>query len=571
MAMASGGGASATRPEDVEKTADVLNRHFSSVGSRIAADLRGAVNDGSKQPRPPSVCATGFSFQTATLPELSQCIKRMRASRAVGLDEVPLQAVRECFPVIGPHLLKLVNLSLATKEFPDCWKIACVVPIPKSSKPVAPSDYRPISLLSVLSKILEKVVCTQLINYLTRAGLLHPSQYAYRSHHSTEDAVLTAVEQLITNTDEGMVSSVTTIDLSKAFDSVDHDVLLTKLSWYGVHDVNWFRSYLSGRKQLVRGGRLICPVTCGVPQGSIIGPILFILFTNDLFGHLTHGRFISYADDTLHIDCAQTDGPSLAGLKVRLEHTLNELQSWFCSNSLKMNEEKTNFMLVGSKKNLSKTETFRFKVNGSDVKPSSNIKILGVVVDPCLSWDAHVSSVSKKCNGILVSLYKVRHYFTPEALKIIIQAYVFPHIMYCLCVWGGTAKSQLLKVKKIINFAARIVTGLKKNEHITQALDSVGFPNIETLVAQRDAIKVFKALRDECAPRELRAMFTPRFAVCNRKTRSSDRLHLQKCRLTASQKAFSYRAAVIWNRLPPQACAAPSLAAFKTAIQNCSM
>ena len=112
--------------------------------------------------------------------------------------------------------------------------------------------------------------------------------------------------------------------------------------------------------------------------------------------------------------------------------------------------------------------------------------------------------------------------------------------MYCLCVWGGTAKSQLLKAKKIINFAARIVTGLKKNEHITQALDSVGFPNIETLVAQRDAIKVFKALRDECAPRELRAMLTPRFAVCNHKTRSSDRLHLQKCRLTASQKAGAH-------------------------------
>ena len=109
----------------------------------------------------------------------------------------------------------------------------------------------------------------------------------------------------------------------------------------------------------------------------------------------------------------------------------------------------------------------------------------------------------------------------------------------------------------------------KERAH-TQALDSVGFPNIETLVAQRDAIKVFKAPTDERAPRELRAMFTPRFAVCNRKTRSSDRLHLQKCRLTASQKAYSYRAAVVWNRLPPQACAYPSLTVFKTVIQNCS-
>ena len=204
------------------------------------------------------------------------------------------------------------------------------------------------------------------------------------------------------------------------------------------------------------------------------------------------------------------------------------------------------------------------------MQASSSIKILGVVVDPGLSWDVHVSSVSKKCNGILVSLYRVRHYFTSEALKIIIQAYVFPHITYCLCVWGGTTRGQLVKIQKLINFAARIVTGLKKHDHITQALNSLGWPKIETLVARRNAVKVFKALREEGAPPEIRAMFTPRAAVSTRETRASDRgsLHLHKCRLTASQKAFSYRAAVVWNRLPPQACAANSLNVFKTALRS---
>ena len=125
--------------------------------------------------------------------------------------------------------------------------------------------------------------------------------------------------RLADDIDEGHVSSLTTIDLSKAFDCIDHGLLLDKLSWHGVTDVEWFRSYLNDRKQVVRGGKLTLPVTCGVPQGSILGPILFILFTNDIYTHIIHGRLISYADDTVHIDRARPDGPGLADLKARLE------------------------------------------------------------------------------------------------------------------------------------------------------------------------------------------------------------------------------------------------------------
>ena len=139
------------------------------------------------------------------------------------------------------------------------------------------------------------------------------------------------------------MSSVTTIDLSKAFDSVDHDVFITKLSWYGVSDVDWFRSYLSGRKQVVRGGRLTLPMLCGIPQGSILGPILFILFTNDVYGFLTHGRLVTYADDTVHIDCAPPTETGLAELQSRLQQTMCELKTWFSVNAMKMNERKLTF------------------------------------------------------------------------------------------------------------------------------------------------------------------------------------------------------------------------------------
>ena len=492
----------------------------------------------------------------------------MNATKSCGLDGVPFHAIVSCFAVIGPHLLRIVNLPIRPVVFPDHWKIACIVPIPKSGDPDIPSNNRPISLLSTLSKILEKVVCTKLSDYLRDHHLLSPSQCAYRPRHSTEDAVLDAVERLVTNTDNGLVSAVTTLDLSKAFDSVDHDLLITKLSWYGITDTKWFRSYLSDRHQTVRGGTLTLPVSCGVPQGSILGPILFVLFTCDLPPHLTHGHLISYADDSHHIDSAQPNSMGLSALKERLELTMNELHAWFSANSLKMNETKTNFMLVGTKSNIKKTNGFTLEINGSTLKSSAKLTFLGVVIDSHLSWEAHISQVVKKCNYILVSFYRLRHYFTKDALKLLIEAFAFTHIFYCLCVWGGANKTQLDKIQKLINFSARIVTGVKKYEHISPSLASLNWPRIEQLVAQRDVIKIFTLLTDPTTPASSRALLVPREAVSTRPTRASESrsLQLPLRELTSSQRHFSFRAVAAWNALSREVRACDSMRAFKRQI-----
>ena len=421
--------------------ADAFNRHFAAVGPNIAAEL--AASGPSRLPaRPPCVTSAGLRLLPATLPELSLALRKLSSSRAVGHDGVPLHAIRSCFPVIGPHLLNIVNASIKQCYFPLSWKLATVVPLHKSGDKDIPNNFRPISLLPVISKLCEKVVCMQLSSYLTTNHLLANSQYAYRAAHSTEDALIDVIEWMSRRIDEGNVVTLTSIDLSRAFDSVDHNILIDKLCWYGI-DPSWFRSYLVGRQQVVRGGSLSLPLSHGVPQGSLIGPILFSIFTNDLPSHLPHGRLISYADDTQLLDSAHTD--DLSTLKKRQENTLIAVQSYLTSNSLKMNPGKTTLLLVGTPQNLKKVPSFHLDVAGHTLTPSPFVKMLGVTVDSTLSWETHISNVVKKCNSILLCLYKIRHHLTPDVRKLLIQCHVFPHILYCLSVWGGAARCHLQK------------------------------------------------------------------------------------------------------------------------------
>ena len=225
-------------------------------------------------------------------------------------------------------------------------------------------------------------------------------------------------------------------------------------------------------------------------------------------------------------------------------------------------------MFTGTKSNVNKAAGVTLDVSGSTIQASQKLQFLGVVIDSHLSWEVHISQVVKKCNHILVSFYRLRHYFTKEALKLLIETFVFTHIYYCLCVWGGATKVQLNKIQKLINFAARIVTGVKKHEPISSSLKLLNWPRIEQLVSRRDSIKVFKLLTDPATPAAVRALLVPRAAVSARASRASESgaLQLPRRRLTSSQRHFSFRAVAGWNALPRTARAAKTLSTFKRAI-----
>ena len=380
------------------------------------------------------------------------------------------------FSVVGPHILHVINSCIARCELPPSWRAATVVPLHKGGDVHDPSNYRPISILPVVSKLCERVVCSQLMDYLLSHSILCSEQYGFRPGLSTEAALLDVITYVTDNIDGGRVTSLVTADTSKAFDSVEHGRLLEKLGWYGI-DERWFRAWLSGRTQSIRGGSSHeLAVSHGVVQGSILGPVLFLLFTNDMPQHLLHGKVVMYADDAQYLD---TDTPqNLQNLKVRVQNNLAVALNWFTKNRLKINPSKTEMMLLKSRRQNIETN-FSVPFGNSEIVPAQSVRVLGVTVDAALAWDKHISSIRRRCYCVLIGLAKIRHRMPRQTRQLLIEALVIPHLRYCISVWGGCTATQLQKfnfsLQKCMNFGVRIIMDLSRCDRVTASLRELGW------------------------------------------------------------------------------------------------
>ena len=418
------------------------------MGPRVAREVRDRGEPPLLPCRLPRVGACSFTLEPISLDSLRSILFSMKNSGACSSDGICIRILKLCFDAIGHVLLHIINTCLTSCEFPASWKHSVIHPIHKSGSLSETSNFRPISIVPAFPKVIEKVVQRQLYTYMAENHLFSSSQHGFRSHHSTETALLTVSDHILSATDRQDITLLCLLDLSKCFDVIDHAKLLSKLHAYSI-DPTWFSSYLTGHTQSVctidgRGNHHLSrplPNPIGVFQGSSLGPLLFQIFSNDLSLFAPQAHVVQYADDTQVLVSGKKN--SLPQLIATMEQALSSLDAWFHSHGLKVNTGKTELIVCGSRQNCRGLVPTTIRFREDTVRESPTVRNLGVHFDKYLSWDSHVSALVKKWNGILIGLSHVRHQIPTSLLPTIVDALVLSHVRYCLAVFGNGSENNI--------------------------------------------------------------------------------------------------------------------------------
>ena len=560
-------GSSSETLTNAKGIADHLNKHFIQIGPDLAKKIPATpVNAEDYLRREPSV----FEFPEIDPSRVLNLLLKVDIARATGLDQISNKVLKLAAPIIYRQLTDLFNLSVKSGVFPVDWKLAKVSPIYKTGERIDPNNYRPISVLSTIARIFEKVIYEQLYDYLSRKNILDPRQSGFRSLHSTVTALLDLTNQWCFNIDRGLINGVLFLDLKKAFDTVDHNFLLIKLEYVGVRGqtLEWFKSYLSNRSQVVFINGVLSEheqIKCGVPQGSILDPLLFLIYINDLSSIIDFATTRMYADDT-NLTFTACNIPEL---QEQMSVDIQCLKNWLIANKLTLNVIKTEFMLVGSRQRIATmTENMNTFLNGISLNRVNCSKCLGVEIDEFLTWDTHIASVSKKVSSGISIMRKIKPFIPISSLLNIYQSIVEPYFDYCSIVWNGIGDNLADKLQKLQNRAARVITGADYLTPTNEILNKFGWSNLKERRNKQKALMMFEIVNG-MTPRYLKDIFSarPGASVYNLRT-SLDDIAIPRARTDYYRKSFAFTGAKIWNALPNNMKSELSFETFRNKLKS---
>ena len=402
--------------------------------------------------------------------EVLQIIESFETKTSTDLKGISPKVFKHLTRNLIECLVHIFNLSLSQGKFIDSFKKAKVIPVHKKKSKSDMNNFRPISLLPVASKILEKIMHTRLYCFLNKKSSFYENQFGFRAKHCTDQAAIVLVDKITQALNKKLKVAAIFLDMSKAFDCVDYEILLQKLYKCGIRGVaySWFKSYLQGRTQKVFfNGSLsdnTCHIDCGVPQGSILGPLLYLIYVNDCFKCLEHSNAILYADDTTLVFSAK----SYDLLYKYMNYDLAKLYDWLCLNKLTLNDDKTKYMIFSnlSRSAYSDNQNRVVLLNGVKIKRVETHKFLGLIVDQNLSWKPHMLEVLSKIRRNLGVVRKIACFLDRDSLFQLYHSLIMSHIRYGIVVWHHSHKDIRKKIQACANKFLRVIFFLRRRDSV---------------------------------------------------------------------------------------------------------
>ncbi|MFZ2538897.1 MAG: reverse transcriptase family protein, partial [Oscillospiraceae bacterium] len=488
----------------------------------------------------------------STNDDIISIVKQFKNKTSFGWDGIPMTVIKETINLVVDPLNHIFNLSINQGCFPSEMKIAKVIPIYKCEARDEFANYRPISLLPTFSKILEKLIFNKLNDFLIKYHVLYDQQYGFRKNYSTELALIDLSDKIAKAIDDKRLTIGIFIDLSKAFDSLKHDILLKKLSHYGVRGIaqDWFRSYLTNREQfvVVNGVRSSkSKIITGVPQGSILGPLLFLLYINDLCNASALLKFILYADDT-NIFYSGNDINEMCNI---VNSELKLVIEWFKVNRLSVNSKKTNFMIFGTHAKLNKLKSdCTIVLDGIAINRSRSAKFLGVVVDDQLNWKEHIHYISGKIAKNIGIIKRFQHRFDPQTLISLYNTLILPYLNYCNLIWANNKPSRLKHLEVLQKRVIRIINGSHYCEHALPLFGKVHQLTLADLNKLSIASFMYQYHAHQMPP-QFEGFFCLNSDVHTHLTRQHSKLHMNYARTDIMRQQLRVTGPPMWNSIDP--------------------